>query len=359
MVCRCEVGYIKSVLNSILAQEEPPGGLEFIVADGMSEDGTREVLEEIARSDFRVTVIDNVAKITSTGLNAAIRATRGKIIVRMDAHTHYAPDYIKRCVEVLEQTGADNVGGPWIAQASGYLGEAIAAAFQSRFAVGGARSHVANYEGPVDTVYLGCWKKETFQRFGEFDEKLIRNQDDEHNLRIVRQGGKIWQSPKIKSRYHSRTTLPQLFRQYMQYGYWKVQVIRKHKRPASLRHLVPGIFLLNLLLLSLVSIISYSALALAAPGSALASLSFTALTSALLMLCGTLGAYAFTVLLASLEAASRSKWRLLPILPVVFICFHFGYGWGFLRGVFDAVFGISEASSSATRLTREVPARQL
>ena len=215
LVCRWEARQIRTVLESILAQEEPDGGFEVILADGMSDDGTREILEEIAMSDSRVKVIDNPGRIAATGLNAAIRRARGQIIIRMDAHTHYAPDYLRQCVSVLRSTGADNVGGPWVAQADGYVGEAIAAAFQSPFAAGGARGHVPHYEGPVDTVYLGCWKREVFDRFGCFDEGLVRDQDDEHNLRIVRGGGRIWQSPRIRSWYHSRTSLKGLFRQVL------------------------------------------------------------------------------------------------------------------------------------------------
>src|SRR6266516_3597262 len=235
--CRNEADHIERCISSILAQEQPDGGFEIIVADGMSDDGTREVVEGmIARlrstglqtTDHRTTdhgttdprtegngqwsvvsrppvrLIDNPGRICSTGLNAAIRTAQGEIIIRMDAHTEYAADYIVRCVKTLEETGADNVGGPWIAKGNGYVSRAIAAAFQSPFAVGGARSHALNHEGPVDSVYLGCWRRGTFERFGYFDEELVRNQDDEHNLRIIRGGGKIWQSTKIKSWYRPR-----------------------------------------------------------------------------------------------------------------------------------------------------------
>src|SRR5260370_4219804 len=186
--CRNEVGHIEDCLLSVLAQEEPPGGFEVIVADGMSDDGTRGLLRKIQTTEPRVRMIDNPKRIASTGLNAAIQVARGEIIVRMDAHTKYAPDYVRQCVEVLEATGADNVGGPWIAQGEGLISRAIAAAFQSPFAAGGARSHAPDYEGPVDSVYLGSWRKDTFRRFGYFDEEMVRNQDDEHNLRITRGG---------------------------------------------------------------------------------------------------------------------------------------------------------------------------
>ena len=113
----------------------------------------------------------------------------------------------------------------------------------------GLAGTTANYEGRLDTVYLGCWPREVFERIGLFDEELVRNQDDEFNLRLARAGGKIWQSPRIKSWYTPRGSLGDLFRQQMQYGYWKVRVIQKHRLPASIRHLVPGLFVVSVVVL--------------------------------------------------------------------------------------------------------------
>jgi len=275
-------------------------------------------------------VIDNPGRIASTGLNAAIRAAQGQIVIRMDAHTDYAPDYLHRCVCTLQTTGADNVGGPARTKAETYLERAIAAAYHSRFSVGGARFHDVNFEGPVDTVTYGCWQKELFDRVGYFDEELVRNQDDEHNLRIIRKGGRIWQSPAIKSWYRPRGSLKALFQQYMQYGYWKVRVVQKHKLPASWRHLVPGTFVLSLALLFLLSAFC---LLLSAFSSGwwpdfcfqLSAFCFVSLVSA----------YLLALLAASLHTAYRTEWELLPVLPLVFGCYHFGYGYGFLRGAWD------------------------
>ena len=219
--CRNEADHVERAVQSILQQQVDPG-LEVILADGRSDDGTREILNRLANQDSRLRIVDNPRQIVSAGLNAAIQAAKGQVIIRMDAHANYAPDYVRQCVLVLNETGADNVGGPWIAQGEGYIGRAIAAAFQSSFAVGGARSHSPLYEGEVDSVYLGCWRREVFDRIGLFDEDLVRNQDDEFNLRLVRSGGRIWQSPRIRSWYRPRNSLRNLFRQYAQYGYWKV-----------------------------------------------------------------------------------------------------------------------------------------
>jgi succinoglycan biosynthesis protein ExoA len=330
--CRNEQGYIQDCLESILKQELPEGGLEILIADGMSTDGTREYLQQASVAHPQIRVLDNPGRIVSTGLNTAIRAARGEIIVRMDAHTLYAPDYVRQCLAVLRETGADNVGGPMQTTAATFMERAIRTVFHSAFAVGGARSHQAGYEGYVDTVIYGCWKKETFERIGYFDEELVRNQDDEHNFRLTRAGGKIYQSPRIRSWYHVRGSLKTLFRQYMQYGYWKVLVIRKHRMPASWRHLVPGAFLGCLCLLAVTGLFWGPAL-------------WTAVALAAL--------YVLATLSAAIVLAARTQWTLFPVLPVVVSCFHFGYGYGFLRGLLDFVIRNDAPETKFVQLTRE------
>ena len=312
--CRNESRHIEACLRGVLAFEPPPGGFEVIVADGMSEDGTRDIVGRITLEDGRVRMVDNLDRTTPSGLNVAIRAARGTIIVRIDAHTEYASDYLRQCVEVLGETGADDVGGPWVARGRTYLERCVAAAFNAPFAVGGARSHRLDYEGPIDNVYLGCWRRELLERIGLFDEEFVRNQDDELCFRLVQGGGMIWQSPRIRSWYTPRDTLAGLFKQYFQYGYWKVRVIQKHHAPAAIRHLVPGSFAASLVVLTV-----------AAPFFWPASMALAALISA----------YSLALVTASVATAARSGWRLLPGLPAVFACYHVGYGLGFLCGVWD------------------------
>ena len=344
-------------MRSILRQEEPEGGFEVVIADGMSSDGTREILKRLAAQERRIRVIDNPQVIVSSGLNTAARAARGDIMARMDAHTEYAPDYLKQCVETLKRTKADNVGGPARTKADRYLQRAVAAAYHSPFSVGGARFHNPDYEGYVDTVTYGCWPRSTYEKFGRFDEELVRNQDDEYNLRITRGGGKVYQSPKIRSWYRPRGSLTALFRQYMQYGYWKVRVIQKHKLPASWRHLVPGAFVLGLMLLFLLSAFSFL-LSGFAPNSRLSALSIpTSIFSVQLSafsfsFLAALGAYLLAVLVASVVTAAKTEWELLPVLPLVFGCYHFGYGFGFLRGVWDFIIRRRRSRASFKRLTR-------
>jgi succinoglycan biosynthesis protein ExoA len=329
--CRNEQGYIQACLESALKQDPLEGGIEILVADGISTDGTREYLQQMARQHPEIRVLDNPGRIVSTGLNAAIQAARGEVIVRMDAHTVYAPDYVRQCLEVLNETGADNVGGPMQTTATTFMERAIQAVFHSAIAVGGARSHQADYEGHVDTVIYGCWRKDVFRKIGCFDEDLVRNQDDEFNLRLTRSGGKIYQSPRIRSWYHVRGSLQAVFRQYMQYGYWKTLVIRKHRMPASFRHLVPGSFVASLCLLMVLGLFWSPAL-WGGIGLALS--------------------YCAAGLILSLFVAARTQWVLLPVLPIVVGCFHLAYGYGFLRGVLDLVLLQNAPGTQFVQLTR-------
>jgi hypothetical protein len=249
----------------------------------------------------------------------------------MDGHTEYGREYVLGCLAALDESGADNVGGPARTKSAGYTQSVVCAAYHSSFGAGGARFHNVNYEGYVDTVTYGCWPRQVFERIGVFDETFLRNEDDEFNLRLTRAGGKIWQSPRIKSWYQPRDSLGSLLQQQRQYGYWKVRLLQKYKMPASVRHLVPGCFVLLLILL-----------ALASPWS----------RAALWGWIGLMGLYIVCSVVASLLTASRTDWKFLPLLPFVFACYHFGYGYGFLRGIGDFVFFRRQPSLSYTKLTR-------
>jgi succinoglycan biosynthesis protein ExoA len=311
--CRNEAGHVREFLDSALEQQLDPGQeIEVLIADGMSTDGTREVIREYAARLTNVRIIDNPQKIVSTGLNEAIRQSAGEIIVRMDGHTVYAPDYVRECVRALIRSGADNAGGPWVARGRGTVGRAIAAAFQSRFCAGGGKAHDPDYEGEVDTVYLGCWRREVFDKAGLFDPQLVRNQDDEFNFRLRRMGLRVWQSPRIRSVYMPRGSLKALFHQYAQYGFWKVVVIRKHRAMASLRHAVPGLFVMSIVILAALSAVSRVAAILLGVEAA---------------------AYAITCIAATLDCARSLEWRALAAVPAAVVTYHVSYGLGFLMGV--------------------------
>ncbi len=315
--CFNENQYIGPFLDNLIDQlnHHDALGVEVLIADGMSNDGTRRIIEQIAATDFRIRLIDNPGRIVSTGLNLAIKEAMSDIIIRMDVHSIYADDYVQKCVDTLNNTGANKVGGSIRPRGVGDVQEAIAIASNSSFSMGGARFHDEDYEGLVDTVYLGCWRKKTLEDIGMFDEELVRNQDDELNLRITLSGGKIWQSKEIRSWYYPRPSLRSLFSQLRQYGYWKVRVIQKHKMPASFRSLVPGLFLGALLILLALSAINH------------------VFAWGFLLLAGL---YAVATLIASIIACKRiSRIKFLPIMPLIFVTFHFGYGYGFLRGIID------------------------
>ena len=318
VACRNEIRHIRAFLDAVLHQELGQIEMEVLIADGMSDDGTRLVLGEFEGRFAAIRVLDNPEKIVSTGLNRAIREARGEIIIRMDAHTIYAPDYVRSCVEVLNETNADNVGGPTLTCADGYIARAIAHAFQTRFARGNAKCRDPRYEGPVNSVAYGCWLKSTLERVGMFDEKQVRSQDSELNARLVSRGGTVWQSPKITSWYRPRASLSTLFWQYFQYGFWKGVVIRKHCGLATWRNLGPGLCLF-----------AGAVLLFCAAGARLrASLWWQ---NAFLAAWFTLASMYFIASFASaVFVAKREGWKFLPSLPIVFAIHHLAYGLGLI-----------------------------
>ena len=319
--CRNEIREIRAFLDCIVRQEIGALKMEVLIADGMSSDGTRPVLDEFQKRFENVMVLDNPGRIVSTGLNRAILEARGEIIIRMDAHTLYAPDYIRNCVAVLKETGAVNVGGPALTRADGYIAEAIAHAFHTPFASGGAKYRNPRYEGPVDTLSYGCWRKSKLESIGFFDENLVRGEDDDLNRRLASQGGMIWQSPRIVSWYRPRTRLRPLFWQHFQYGFWKVPIVWKHRRRPTWRNFVPASCLAAAIILLL------CAIAANATGSA------TFRNSVFVVLLALACLYLGGSLASAFSVAKRNGWRFLPFMPIVFGIFHISYALGFFLGL--------------------------
>jgi succinoglycan biosynthesis protein ExoA len=330
VAARNEESFIEACVRSLLAQDAPAGGFEVLVAEGGSDDKTRAVLDGLAREDDRVRVVDNPRQIAPAGWNAAIKESRGSYIAIMGAHARYPQDYLVRCLELAERTHADNVGGPAIAEGSGYFQRANAASHHSPFSVGGASWHSLDYEGRARTVFGGFYRRDLFDRVGLFDEELIRDSDAEFNFRLERMGGVIYQSPAIHSWYQPRTSTRAVFQQYRQYGYWKVRIMQKHGRTPAIRQYVPAAFVAGLV-----------ALTLCALAATLASLLWPALDGAAAIsreaLLIVLASYAVVLLVASVTTAARHGWALAPVLPVTFASYHVGYGVGFLTGVLDFV----------------------
>ncbi len=233
---RNEADAIETAIRSALDQDYP-GTLEVIVADGMSTDGTREAVERFAAE--RVRLVDNPATTTPAALNRAIDASGGDVVVRCDAHSVLPPGYVRRAVELLESTGAVNVGGIQRAEGEGWVGRAIALAMSSPIGVGDARFHYGGEAGPTDTVYLGVFRRAALLDVGGFDETLIRNQDYELNVRLRKAEGVVYFHPDLQVVYRPRRSFSALARQYYQYGSWKRVVLRRHPASWRWRQLAP------------------------------------------------------------------------------------------------------------------------
>lgn len=253
-----EEKYIAGCIESILRQDYPKDDLEVIFADGMSSDRTREIVTEYAAKYPFIKLIDNPQRIVPTGLNAAIAASKGDTVIRLDAHAEYPTNYFSELTRQLEELNADNVGGVCITVPvnDSAKAKAIAAVLGSRFGMGNSDFRVgASKVKQVDTVPFGCWPREIFNRLGMFDEELTRNQDDEFNGRITKSGGKIFLLPHVQIKYYARDKINKAGRMFFQYGLFKPLVNRKLGSPATLRQFVPPALVLWLFIGALISIL--------------------------------------------------------------------------------------------------------
>ncbi len=313
MPVRNEADFIARSLGCVLAQDYPRERMEIIIADGRSTDTTRAIITALQAEHSHIKLIDNPRGIAPTGLNAAFAHARGDVIVRVDGHCEIAPDYVRKCVQHLQHGGAEGVGGPLETIGTTPLAAAIAAAMSSPFGVGGSAFRtVKNKTMLTDTVAFPAYTRAIIERAGHYDEEMVRNQDDEYNYRLRKLGARILLAADVHARYYSRGTLKSLFRQYYQYGYWKVRVWQKHPRQMSGRQFVPALFVAALL------------------GALLAAL-FVAGGGWLLAAVG--GAYLAANLAATLLVAARAGWQHTRWLPLVFLFLHLSYGLGFLTGL--------------------------
>lgn len=312
MPVRNEADHIGPALRCVLTQDYPAEQMEVLVADGQSTDGTREVVAGFASADPRVRLIDNPGRIVPTGINAAMRQARGAVVVRVDGHCEIAPDYVRRCVAHLQEGQADGVGGPIDTIGETWMARAIAAAMSSSFGVGGSAFRVLKDRTLlVDTIAFPAYTRDVVERAGPYDEELVRNQDDEYNYRLRKLGAKLLLAADVRSQYYSRASLGKLWKQYFQYGYWKVRVMQKHPRQMRLRQFVPPLFVLAVAVAGLLTLcVSWGWITLTAVA----------------------GTYAMATGLASLIIAGGSL-DLLPALPVVLSTLHMAYGSGFLWGL--------------------------
>lgn len=248
MPCFNEQRTIRSLLDSIYHQTYPRHNIEVIIADGLSTDQTRQEIIgfKLANEDLVVEVVDNPKRSIPSGLNQAIDTARGDYIVRLDAHSVPAEDYVARSISALESELGDNVGGLWEIQPGSdtWQARSIARAAAHPLGVGDARYRVGGRAQEVDTVPFGAFRRSLIERIGNFDETLLTNEDYEFNTRIRKAGGKIWFDPGIKSRYIARRSFGDLARQYWRYGFWKVKMLRRFPESFRWRQLA-GLFVLS------------------------------------------------------------------------------------------------------------------
>jgi glycosyltransferase involved in cell wall biosynthesis len=312
---RNEEKHISKCLESLCHQDYPKDRFEVFVVDGMSEDNTVERIKKF-EGLLNLKILQNPRKTIPCALNIGIKEAKGDYIIRMDAHTDYAPDYISKCIEWLIKTGADNVGGPIVSlpESNSIIPEAIALASSNVFGVGNSKFRISNKAGYVDTVTFGAWPKRVFEQFGLFNEDLARNQDIEFNARIRKAGGKIYMTPEIKSHYHCRGALKDIWKHNFSNGKWVIYTKAIAPYSLSWRHFVPFTFVISIFTFSLLSLYS---------------------TLSAMFLIATVVSYTSTNLLFSFSLARNHGFRYFLVLPLVFSIFHLSYGlgsvWGLIR----------------------------
>jgi succinoglycan biosynthesis protein ExoA len=341
------VSYVMPVLNDVthvgaavrsLLEQDYRGAFDVVIAVGPSIDGTNELVEEMGRADGRITVVDNVAGTTPSGLNIAIRASRHPIVIRVDAHSVLPTSYARIAVETIQRTGADNVGGIMDARGTSAFEKAVARAYGSRIGLGGTPHHVGGDEGPADTVYLGVFRRTALERVGLFDERIKRGQDWELNERIRSTGGTVWFTPELRVTYRPRSTLARLGRQFFSTGLWRGELSRLIAGSRNLRYFAPPVLVLGVALGTLFGIVG---LALLAMGNAIAPLLLVGWAAPI--------GYALIVAVAAIAVAGRDGVRTVAWFLVVLPCIHFCWGLGFVLGY------LSLASNIAAQTYRKGP----
>lgn len=313
--CRNEESFIRQCLDSIVFQDYPKEDLEVIVVDGMSEDQSRKIIEEFTKRYHFIKLLDNPKKSTPSALNIGINSARGEIIIRMDAHATYHPEYIKKCVQYLSQYDADNVGGIWrvMPRENTLQNKSIVFATSSIFAAGDAY-YRRGYSGKpkwVDTVFGGCYRRTVFEKVGLFNENLLRAQDLEFNIRLNKAGGKILLVPEIIAYYYPKAKLRQFFKHNFQDGFWATFALKFTRTPFKLRQYLP---LLGVIFLLLFGVLGFRFWVLG------------------------FGLYILLSLYFSCRIAIKNHdIRLFFLMPIAFGARHFGYGLGSIWGLINWV----------------------
>ena len=311
---RDESIYIERLIESIIAQEHGNIQFEIIVADGMSEDGTREKVDVIKKKCSQLIMIDNPDKIVSSGFNRALSISKGDFIVRIDGHARLGLNFLKNALNEFEFVKADCVGGTIKNISHTFIGKAISAAQRSKFGVGGVVFRGKVKKGRyVDTLAFGIYRRHVFEKIGGYDFELVRNQDDEFNYRMIQNDFKIWLHPSIKSFYYTRNTLRGLVKQYFQYGFYKIRVFQKRKGVASIRQIIPLLFVITSILSIHLKYFHHNNFPILFLGYSYSILS---------------------IIFATSEMIKSSKFRFYYLfLPICFLAMHLSYGIGSLFGL--------------------------
>lgn len=306
-----EEKYISGCIESLLQQDYPLENMEWLFVDGMSTDKTKSILLKYEQ-DYPglIKVFDNPYKTVPYAMNIGIKNSKGKYIVRLDAHAEYSQDYIRKCVYYLDTTQADNVGGIAETKSKGFVGEAIALMLSSKFGVGNSQFRTNGHSGYVDTVPFGAFRREVFDKWGGYDERLTRNQDNEMNYRIRKNGGKIYLSNEIKFSYYCRDSIKGIADMAVKNGMWNIITMKLCPGSMGIRHFIPLIFLLSLILLPI--------------------LSFVNIGFFILFVCELI-LYIVLDIYYALKTSKKVKYILM--VGVLFPIFHITYGFGSIKGI--------------------------
>lgn len=313
--CRNEEKFISGCLESIISNDFPKERLEVLVIDGMSDDGTRKIVKRYSKNYYFIKLLNNPKRITPVALNVGIKESIGDYILIIGGHSKLSKIFLSKNVESLKNFDADCVGGiiKTLPARDTLIARSIALALSHPFGVGNAYFRIGSKEKKyVDTVPFGCYRREIFKKIGFFDEELIRNQDDEFNHRLVKNGGKVLLVPDIVSYYFARDSLSKLWRMYFQYGYFKPLVAKKVSAVLTFRQIIPAIFV----------------------GTLFTSILFAfMLTPFELLFYFIMSLYLFVNIILSITVVPKKSFKNIFILIISFSTLHFSYGSGYLSGL--------------------------
>lgn len=316
-----EERFIKTCLDSIYRQSFPMNKMEIVVIDGMSTDRTIQIVkQEIDAGRTNIRLFENPKRIQASAINIGVQVSTGEYIVRMDAHSTYDCEYVKKCVELAKNTGADNVGGIFIATGRTRMGKAISLALSCPFGVGNSIFRLGGIDGEVETVPFGTFPRNTFEKFGLFNESLVRDEDNEFNHRIRIGGGRIYMSKDIKIFYNNRETIRGIAQQCHDNGLWNMFTLVLSPGSMSVRHFVPLVFVSSLIGIGAVALAGFS--------------TPTWLQAFIWLLAMELGLYFMLSVLFALKLARKTSYSNLPLLPLIFFTMHVSYGMGSIEGIF-------------------------